>query len=114
VGGSEDGKVYIWEREGAAASTAQPTNTLLPPNKPNTASTPPMLAQANGTRASPAYYPKPSAPAHVAHSGGTNVRPLHVLEGHGEGAVFDVRWRAGMMISAGEDGRVGVWDGEED
>lgn len=73
-----------------------------------------MLAQANGTRASPAYYPKPSAPAHVAHSGGTNVRPLHVLEGHGEGAVFDVRWRAGMMVSAGEDGCVGVWDGEDD
>jgi len=37
------------------------------------------------------------------------VRPVKVLSGHGEGAVFDVRWRDGGIVSAGEDGVVGVW-----
>jgi COMPASS component SWD3 len=37
-----------------------------------------------------------------------------VLEAHGSGAVFDVRWCAGGMVSAGEDGAVGVWDVDEE
>jgi hypothetical protein len=61
-------------------------------------------------RSSPAYYPPkaklgPSSPA----SAGINVRPLKVLEGHGDGAVFDVRWRNGDLLSSGEDGSVTVW-----
>lgn len=62
-------------------------------------------------RASPAYYPpKISKQVHAANGGaGVSVRPVKVLSGHGEGAVFDVRWRDGGIVSAGEDGVVGVW-----
>jgi len=42
------------------------------------------------------------------------VRPLSVLEGHGDGAVFDVKWAGRLMVSAGEDGKVGVWGFDED
>ena len=41
------------------------------------------------------------------------VRPVRTLEGHGEGAVFDVRWDDGI-VSAGEDGMVGIWGFDED
>lgn len=120
MGGSEDGGVYIWEREGGSKSTPT-TSSIIPSNtNPTKAENPsPYLGASNSSttsRVSPAYYPKPSLqPAHVALSGGTTVRPLKVLEGHGgEGAVFDVRYRAGVMVSAGEDGCVGVWEGEEE
>jgi COMPASS component SWD3 len=36
------------------------------------------------------------------------------LEGHGDGAVFDVKWTEEGVVSAGEDGKVGVWAFEED
>jgi len=37
------------------------------------------------------------------------------LEGHDEGAVFEVRWGGeGLVISAGEDGKVGVWETGDD
>ena len=44
------------------------------------------------------------------HVGSRTVRPLAMLEGHGEGAVFDVRSSHNGLISAGEDGAVAVWD----
>jgi len=50
-----------------------------------------------------------------AFTSGINVRPIKTLEGHGDGAVYDVRWKGGIMISGGEDGNVAVWQiGEED
>jgi hypothetical protein len=45
---------------------------------------------------------------------GVNVPPVRVLEGHKGGAVFDVRRCGGEMISAGEDGAVGVWSVDEE
>ncbi len=45
---------------------------------------------------------------------GSNVKPVQILEGHGHGAVFDVRWKAGEILSAGEDGIVGVWHTAEE
>jgi hypothetical protein len=42
------------------------------------------------------------------------VRPLRALEGHGDGAVFDVKWYEDGILSAGEDGTVGMWGFEED
>lgn len=41
------------------------------------------------------------------------VKPIKTLEGHGEGAVFDVKWDDGI-VSGGEDGMVGVWGFDED
>ncbi|OCF36464.1 WD-repeat protein [Kwoniella heveanensis BCC8398] len=137
VGGSEDGCVYIWEREGGAHDGSvkqqqqQQSSGLLAPNLIDTtpgaaaitpSSSPIPTAGAgvsvsvnpSATAASAAYYPPRSmraAPVNHSTSGGINVRPLKVLEGHGEGAVFDVAWKDGTdkMISAGEDGIVGVW-----
>lgn len=43
----------------------------------------------------------------------TTVRPLRTLEGHEEGAVFDVRWYEDGILSAGEDGTVGIWAFDE-
>jgi hypothetical protein len=48
------------------------------------------------------------------HSSGTVVKPIRTLEGHGDGAVFDVRGTSDGIVSAGEDGKVGVWGYEEE
>ncbi|WVQ78545.1 hypothetical protein IAT38_000631 [Cryptococcus sp. DSM 104549] len=122
VGGSEDGSVYIWDREGhtnspqadaLAQTTARPANTsgLLSPGLGGIAAS----EQGGRRAASPAYYPPRDVARAASPSmggagrGGITVRPLKALEGHGEGAVFDVKWKEGRMISAGEDGAVGVW-----
>lgn len=34
---------------------------------------------------------------------------MRTLEGHGDGAVFEVKWFEGGILSAGEDGSVGMW-----
>jgi COMPASS component SWD3 len=58
-------------------------------------------------RGTPAYYPPRNGATRPLHSQGTNLKPLKVLEGHGDGAVFDVRWCPGEgLLSAGEDGAV--------
>lgn len=66
-------------------------------------------------RSSPAYYPRraPKTSVPSSHGAGTNVRPLKVLEGHGDGAVFDIRWKEGEVMSSGEDGSVIVWAANE-
>lgn len=70
---------------------------------------------ASPSRASAAHYPPRGmmqGPALPRSSAPTTVRPLKVLAGHGAGAVYDVRSHAGTLLSAGEDGAVGVWGGE--
>lgn len=75
------------------------------------------------TSASPAYYPprdlRQTQQQHLTSTGsgsgqGTTVRPLRTLEGHGDGAVFDVRWYKDGILSAGEDGTVGLWTFDDD
>ncbi|WVQ71746.1 hypothetical protein IAR50_001287 [Cryptococcus sp. DSM 104548] len=128
IGGSEDGSVYIWDREGStplsALNEATRPSALLAPNSfgPSGETLAPTLSNAEiplRPPASPAYYPPRDARAtgasfssSVARSGGITVRPSKALIGHGDGAVFDVKWKDGKMISAGEDGTVGVWDVE--
>jgi COMPASS component SWD3 len=46
--------------------------------------------------------------------GGNTIRPLSVLEGHGDGPVYDVKWSGEGMVSAAEDGTCGVWGIEGD
>lgn len=106
ISGSEDGNVYLWDREPAA----QPSTLASGPSLVHLAS------HQVDDKSSPAYYPakaqRPLGP--VGHGAGINVRPLKVLEGHGDGAVFDVRWRDGDLISSGEDGSVIVWTTSEE
>jgi COMPASS component SWD3 len=125
--------VYLWEREGAGTTeTAHRPTSILQPNGSDPSGSgsgfgtgtgtgtgpglaPAVMAGGGASRSSPAYYPPRevrSTPASVGS--GANVRPLRVLEAHGSGAVFDVRWCAGGMVSAGEDGAVGVWDVDEE
>lgn len=105
VGGSEDGQIYMWDREPANAAEPR-SNTELQIRRPVNALSPTA---------------SPRDPFHRAGTGvnagfdldrsssGTNVRPLQVVEGHAAGALFDVKWRGDSMISAGEDGKVGIW-----
>lgn len=138
IGGSEDGLIYLWEREGGGDSSSHAAT--IPPStaadrsriSPHAfalplPSSPIYAANANGNglapnttqsapmRSSPAYYPPKDArqPITVVSSG-TNVRPLKALEGHADGAVFDVQWTGGVMISGGEDGCVGIWEVRSD
>jgi COMPASS component SWD3 len=100
ISGSEDGLVYIWPTQSASDSDSSsvPNNSnIVPPNK-----------------ASPAYYPprdlrQAQNTSTKTQSGVTVVKPIRTLEGHGEGAVFDVVWTEEGVFSAGEDGMVGVW-----
>ena len=65
------------------------------------------------SRASPAYYPprETRSGGNGASGGtGTNVKPTKVLEGHGQGAVFDVKWFVDGLVSGGEDSAVAVWE----
>lgn len=67
--------------------------------------------------ASPAYYPPRDlrqAQNTSTSKQGQVIKPIKALEGHGEGAVFDVVWSEEGVFSAGEDGMVGVWDYDED
>ncbi|WVO20858.1 uncharacterized protein IAS62_002158 [Cryptococcus decagattii] len=116
IGGSEDGSVYIWEREGN--SNDRRSNSLVPSTPHNELLVPDRkgsgggLTDFNTLASSPAYYPPRDVvrnPANFTRHGETTVRPAKVLMGHGEGAVFEVRWKEGKMVSAGEDGCVGVW-----
>ncbi|WWC60922.1 uncharacterized protein I303_103498 [Kwoniella dejecticola CBS 10117] len=122
IGGSEDGCIYLWETEGASTTssmTIPDVKSLLPsnevanatPNKPNG-----DTYSSSTSSWTPAYYPPRDKAG--ATSVGTNsfdkptsetIRPLKVSEGHADGAVFDVVWKNGTMLSAGEDGLVGVW-----
>ena len=125
ISGSEDGNVYIWDREPLAESTT----TQHPHLEVQGLGSPLTLGSSDLNRAgsiklsegkkevssvnrsSPAYYPpranKPAAPTNGGS--GVNVKPVKILQGHGYGAVFDVRWRDGEVVSAGEDGMVGIW-----
>ena len=124
--------IYLWEREGSNIEQREST-LLLPPNGTSADSNPDSISppvfhpnpstsfsssQPIGdptTRAAPAYYPpRETHSAPGAASGGVSVRPLRSLEGHADGAVFDVRWAGQGMVSAGEDGAVGVWGVGED
>nr|KIR46574.1 WD-repeat protein [Cryptococcus bacillisporus CA1280] len=116
IGGSEDGSVYIWEREGN--TNDRRSNSLVPSTTHNELLVPDRkgsggdLTDFNTLASSPAYYPPRDVvrnPANFTRHGETTVRPAKVLMGHGEGAVFEVRWKEGKMVSAGEDGCVGVW-----
>jgi hypothetical protein len=60
----------------------------------------------------------PTTASNGGHAGGVgciNVNPVKTLQGHGKGAVFDAKWNAGGdVITAGEDGAVGIWTTEEE
>jgi len=94
ISGSEDGLVYIWPRE--SSQTSDRNQSVIPSNN-----------------ALPAYYPprdlRQTSTAGSGAGSGIVVKPINTLEGHGEGAVFDVDWYSDGIVSAGEDGRVGVW-----
>jgi COMPASS component SWD3 len=100
ISGSEDGLVYIWPTQSSPdsdSSSVSNNSNIVPPNK-----------------ASPAYYPprdlrQAQNTSTKTQSGVTVVKPIRTLEGHGEGAVFDVVWTEEGVFSAGEDGMVGVW-----
>lgn len=110
--------VYIWERESAGSET---DNSSRNPVAEHTRTQSSSASAAAAAAVSPAYYPprngntRPHHP-YSANTHGTNVKPLKVLEGHGDGAVFDVRWCSANegLISAGEDGAVGLWEVDED
>ena len=129
--------VYIWNREASQTNAAPPPQAIvssplmLPPGPyPTLNSGPPDLparSPPNGltpppgqyglvtpvNKSSPAYYPPrgmQSAPSVNTVGGGTTVKPLKLLEGHGSGAVFEVKSFDGQLMSAGEDGSVVIWD----
>lgn len=110
--------MYIWERE-AADQTTRSTQAVLPSNK-NDPTLPDRhlnVPQPNALSrvVSPAHYPistsahRDAKPVKDVIAAGTSVRPLHVLEGYGGGAVFDVAYAGDVQLSAGEDGAVEVW-----
>jgi COMPASS component SWD3 len=106
--------VYIWDREAPITVANAPVNAKLG----STLSTPHSISPStfalnDETRASPAYYPPRSMGIKAQSTTGvapTTIRPQKALEGHGDGAVFEVKWASeGILISAGEDGYVGIW-----
>jgi len=106
VSGSEDGLVYIWPREISVTSSSSESESDATKVK-------------GGNAAIPAYYPprdlrQTKTETQSGGASGINVRPLRTLEGHGDGAVFDVKWTEEGVVSAGEDGKVGVWAFEDD
>lgn len=123
--GSEDGLVYLWEREGDAehdTPTSSVQESLLASATSSTYSAHVHPARAPTLPRGPPthintftnpYTGRTSSPK-VSAPGATNVRPFKALAGHGAGAVYDVRSWGGVLLSAGEDGTVGVWgDGED-
>lgn len=130
--------MYIWPREAPAPASKtsmevtkpqpqqqeQQQGTLAQTSRPgHTGSKLGVDANANDLRSSPAYYPprdlrqtqqQQAHPQGSQSGSGINVRPLRTLEGHGDGAVFGVRWYQGGILSAGEDGAVGMWGFEEE
>ncbi|KAL1411072.1 hypothetical protein Q8F55_002019 [Vanrija albida] len=136
--GSEDGLVYLWEREGAQAEESMRTSSNASPalSPPLHQTQPQQLSLVSPSPAtiqnraggggggaynhppnSAAYYPPRAQSRSTISASGTpaptTIRPLKSLAGHGPGAVFDVRAQAGLVLSAGEDGSVGVW-GDDD
>lgn len=123
--------MYIWDREPSAKPQGKENSPI-----PSALSSPMAFGSANVSRAaslrvaeikgnmpsvsraSPAYYPPRTnkSASHMPGAGaaGVNVKPMSVLEGHGDGAVFDVRWRGGEIVSAGEDAIVGIWNATEE
>ncbi|WVW82910.1 hypothetical protein I302_104924 [Kwoniella bestiolae CBS 10118] len=98
IGGSEDGCIYLWEREASTAAIPE-SKGLLPSN------------QTQSQIGTPSYYPprEKITASSIDQGSIQTVKPLKVLEGHEEGSVFDVVWKDGRVLSAGEDGLVGVW-----
>ncbi|WWC89739.1 uncharacterized protein L201_004664 [Kwoniella dendrophila CBS 6074] len=115
VGGSEDGLIYIWEREGSTNSSTSSdisgtaNSGLLPANSTSESKGKDNLS--NNNHITPAYYPPRGKSTNKDSTSSTiqTVKPLKVLEGHEDGAVFDVIWKNDRMLSAGEDGLVGIW-----
>lgn len=115
--------MYLWEREGSPDdSSMRFRDGERHGGRDSGISTPAGAGAGAGaaiTGSAAAYYPPRSFARTSSNStlGGTGttttVRPLKVLAGHGAGAVFDVRARRGTLLSAGEDGAVGVWGDEE-
>jgi hypothetical protein len=114
MSGSEDGMVYIWDSDAspvAKSAAVLPPNMAVPPNavvaSPYASSVP--------ARSKTAYhhpYAAPVATAAAASVGmGTNLKPVAVLEGHGDGTVYEAIWSegAGAMASCGDDGNVCTW-----
>ncbi|KAL7424024.1 hypothetical protein Q5752_001609 [Cryptotrichosporon argae] len=97
----------------ASFSLADPPNDLLVPLVPLPPPAQRPLPRAP-ERVSPAYYPPREARAHAHRTTATTIRPAKVLSGHGCGPVYDVRARAGRLVSGGEDGLVGVWGPDVD
>ncbi|WRT67301.1 uncharacterized protein IL334_004269 [Kwoniella shivajii] len=112
IGGSEDGCVYIWEREGSSSSSKQGDdrhNGMLSSNTNTNTNPNSNISNPDSTIAS--FYPprQKIISTNLLHTNVQTVNPIRVLEGHRDGAVFDVKWRNGKLISAGEDGLVGIW-----
>ncbi|KAK6903106.1 hypothetical protein I203_108368 [Kwoniella mangroviensis CBS 8507] len=99
IGGSEDGCIYLWEREGSSSISS---SSMIAPDSKSL-----LPQQQIGT---PSFYPpREKTMTTTDKTSIQTVRPLKVLEGHGEGSVFDVVWKDGRVLSAREDGLVGVW-----
>ncbi|WWC69280.1 uncharacterized protein I206_103218 [Kwoniella pini CBS 10737] len=109
IGGSEDGCIYLWEREGSS-TVSDNSAPDIKKSLPSEASIKNTTSDGNST---PSYYPPRDKAASATNAPNKaiieTIKPLKVLEGHYEGAVFDVVWKNGKLISAGEDGCVGVW-----
>jgi WD40 repeat protein len=122
--GSEDGLVYLWEREGS--SDVSETSSLSGLSSPPTSAITPSTvfqtvasshihpARAPTLPRGPASAPVPRFGASPSVPGATTVRPFKALAGHGAGAVFDVRAAGGTLLSGAEDGTVGVWGADEE
>lgn len=100
-------------------TTGVPNAMNTPLSRTSTISVPSTTVPRGPSVASPsrsaAHYPPRGimqGPALPRSTAPTTIRPLKVLAGHGAGAVYDVRAHAGTLLSAGEDGAVGVWGDE--
>ncbi|ORX33747.1 WD40-repeat-containing domain protein [Kockovaella imperatae] len=134
ISGSEDGKVYIWDRDQSVTSQDGTTPAMM---TADTTSLGTLNTGASADTASPAYYPprdsrQSSKPPGI--SGEINVKAHNTLQplaadgaspsdisdtsfllvdrgGGPPGTVFDIAWIGdGEMMSAGEDGTVMLWD----
>ncbi|RXK41088.1 hypothetical protein M231_01719 [Tremella mesenterica] len=112
LSGSEDGNVYIWERESSSSSIPlHLSSSIIPPNVP--------LGDQVNEPTNPTNPPTGSMiiPSTRPFRGDGDktitVRPAKVLKAH-EGTVYDVKWieSGGRLLSCGEDGSVGVWGHE--
>lgn len=114
MSGSEDGMVYVWDSDASAVvkpAAALPPNPAVPSNakvaSPYSSSVP-----SRSTPSSLQPYAAPVVAAAATTVGiGTNLKPVAVLEGHGDGTVYEAIWSegAGAMASCGDDGSVRTW-----